>query len=445
MAAIRCQNVSKAFPLGGRAPGQILKQHLLGSKTSFDDTFWALRDVSFEVEKGEAVAIVGRNGSGKSTLLQVLTGVYPPTDGRVEVDGKISALLELGSGFDPEYTGRENIYVNGAVLGLTRAQINDRIDEIVGFADIGGFIDEPVRVYSSGMFVRLAFSVAVHTDPDILIVDEALSVGDARFAAKCMRRIKTLRESGVTLLFVSHDVGSVRALCDRAIWLSEGRVRQAGTVFDVTAKYSEYLFGDEPEDAQEPFDAVGSSASESPNGADEPPMPPPSVEAVATSERSADAELSESGILNHWGSQIGIVGGFQLLGSKRNDRVFEYGESLRAEIQLVIPEGLETEDLSIAFSIKDLRGTDLLVCASALHAPRLLKGVSGRAKVYFEFDNLLVDGKYYVALAVEDRSGPSIHYYEYIEGIYYFASLTHEHRFGIFNVPFSVGLERVDG
>lgn len=439
MAIISCKNLSKAFPLGGRAPGQILKQHLFNVPSTYSDTFWALKDVSFEVEKGEALAIVGRNGSGKSTLLQVLTGVYPPTSGELSVSGKISALLELGSGFDPEYTGRQNIFVNGAILGLSETQIRARMEDIIAFADIGEFIDEPVRVYSSGMFVRLAFSVAVHVDPEILIVDEALSVGDARFAAKCMRRIRAMRDDGLTLLFVSHDVGSVRALCDRAIWLSDGVVRKTGPVFDVTAKYMEYLFADEPDDAAAPFDSTPEA-----DAADGGVAPVASDDAAPVTPVEADEPevegIAESGVFNHWGSRVGCVAGFRMEGRNGLDHVFEYREPVRVVVDLDIPDDIDTGGLSLAFSIKDLRGTDLMVCASALESPGLFGAGRGRVKVAFEFENFLTEGKYYVALAVEDRSQPAIHYYEYIEGIDYFASMSSEARFGVFNVPVSVKL-----
>lgn len=184
---------------------------------------WALRDVSFEVRKGDAVAIIGRNGSGKSTLLEIITGTLQPTSGSARVEGRIAALLELGSGFNPEYTGRENVFLNGLLLGLARAKVELCFDEIAGFADIGDVLDRPVKTYSSGMLVRLAFAVQVALEPDILIVDEALSVGDYFFQQKCFGRLRKMREDGLTLLFVSHDMGTVRDLCNEALYLNKGR------------------------------------------------------------------------------------------------------------------------------------------------------------------------------------------------------------------------------
>jgi lipopolysaccharide transport system ATP-binding protein len=197
----------------------------------------ALADVSFTLERGEALGIIGLNGSGKSTLLQIVAGVLPPTEGTVAVNGRVAALLELGSGFNVELTGRENVRVNAAILGLTPAQIRDRMDDIIAFADIGGFIDEPVKAYSSGMAVRLAFAVQVHTDPDILIVDEALAVGDAAFQAKAMARIEQILGRGTTLLFVGHDLNALRAFCQRAILLESGRVTMQGLPEDVIEQY----------------------------------------------------------------------------------------------------------------------------------------------------------------------------------------------------------------
>jgi lipopolysaccharide transport system ATP-binding protein len=207
--------------------------------------FWALRDVSFEVERGSSLGVMGRNGSGKSTLLQLVTGTLSPTTGSIRVFGRVAALLELGSGFDPEFTGRENVYLNGAVLGLSRPEMDSRFDAIAAFADIGEFLDQPVKTYSSGMLLRLAFAVQVQVEPDILIVDEALAVGDSLFQKRCFERMNRLRESGVTLLFVSHDQEAVRTLTDRAILLRDGRIKAAGPSPDVILEYRRQMHEDE--------------------------------------------------------------------------------------------------------------------------------------------------------------------------------------------------------
>ena len=204
--------------------------------------FWALRDVSFEIPKGQIVGILGKNGAGKSTLLQIICGTLTPTHGDVEVRGRVAALLELGSGFNPEFTGIENVYMNAQLLGMTKEKIDTKIHDILAFADIGDFVNQPVKTYSSGMFARLAFSVVVHVSPDILIVDEALSVGDAWFQHKSMARMRELMENGCTVLFVSHSIDAVRALCDEAIWLDGGTVKMHGDVTEVTNAYMNDVF-----------------------------------------------------------------------------------------------------------------------------------------------------------------------------------------------------------
>lgn len=242
--AIKVENLSKCYQIFN-TPRDRLKQFIaprvqsalgIPEKQYFKE-FWALRDVSFEVRKGESVGILGRNGSGKSTLLQMITGTLAPTAGSVQTNGRVAALLELGSGFNPEFSGRDNVYMNGALLGLSPSEIDNRFDAIASFADIGDFIDQPVKTYSSGMFARLAFSVVVHVDPEVLIVDEALSVGDALFQHKSLAKIRALIEVGCTVLFVSHSIDAVRAFCDRAVWLEQGVIKKIGNATDITNLY----------------------------------------------------------------------------------------------------------------------------------------------------------------------------------------------------------------
>lgn len=248
--AIRVRRLSKCYQIYDR-PEDRLKQSIVPRLQRLMDKpprnyfreFWALKDVSFDVRKGETVGIVGRNGSGKSTLLQIICGTLAPTSGVVETSGRVAALLELGSGFNPEFTGRENVYMNGAVLGLSKEEIDARFDEIAAFADIGQFIEQPVKTYSSGMVVRLAFSVVANLRPEVLVVDEALAVGDAAFQRKCVRRIEDLVETGVVLLFVSHDLETVKKICSKAIYLNGGEVALSGTAKEVCIAYERDLFG----------------------------------------------------------------------------------------------------------------------------------------------------------------------------------------------------------
>jgi lipopolysaccharide transport system ATP-binding protein len=242
--AIRVDGLSKCYHIYDK-PHDRLLQILLRGKRRFYREFWALQELSFQVRKGEAVGIIGRNGSGKSTLLQLICGTLNPTSGSVLTAGRIAALLELGSGFNPEFTGRENVFMNGAVLGLSREEVENRLGDIEAFADIGDFIDQPTKTYSSGMLVRLAFAVQVCVEPDILIVDEALAVGDALFQKRCFERMEQLRSNGTTLLFVSHDQESVRTLTNRAIFLHQGKVRSVGSSAEVLLDYRRFLHEEE--------------------------------------------------------------------------------------------------------------------------------------------------------------------------------------------------------
>jgi len=247
--AIRVQGISKCFQIYD-TPKDRLKQMLMPrlqraigeqGKQYFRE-FWALKDVSFEIEKGETVGIIGRNGSGKSTLLQIICGTLTPTSGSVQTNGRIAALLELGSGFNPEFTGRENVYMNAAVLGLSDDEIDARFDDILAFSDIGDFIEQPVKTYSSGMMVRLAFSVAINVDPEILIVDEALSVGDELFQRKCFSRIEAIRAGGATILFVSHSGSAIVELCDRAVLMETGENLAVGLPKKIVGSYQKLLY-----------------------------------------------------------------------------------------------------------------------------------------------------------------------------------------------------------
>ena len=236
--AIKVENLSKVYKLYN-APIDRMKEALHPLKKNYHKEFYVLNDVSFEVKKGEIVGVIGKNGCGKSTILKIITGVLTPTSGKVTVNGRISALLELGAGFNPEYTGMENIYFQGNLMGFEREEMESKVQAILDFAEIGDFIHQPVKNYSSGMFARLAFAVAINVEPEILIVDEALSVGDMVFQAKCMARMTSLMESGVTVLFVSHDTHSVKTLCQKAVFLNDGKVVDWGDSARVVGKYIE--------------------------------------------------------------------------------------------------------------------------------------------------------------------------------------------------------------
>lgn len=236
MDAINVKDVTKVYKLYNN-PKDRFKEAIHPFHKQYSESFYALSHVSFQVKKGETVGIIGTNGSGKSTILKIITGVIQPTEGIVEVQGNVSALLELGAGFDMDYSGVENIYMNGAVLGFSREEMDVKKDEILAFADIGDFVYQPVKTYSSGMLVRLAFALAINVEPEILIIDEALAVGDAFFQAKCFNKLEEIKAKGTTILFVSHDIVSVKKLCSKAVWLERGNVREIGDANEVCEHY----------------------------------------------------------------------------------------------------------------------------------------------------------------------------------------------------------------
>lgn len=433
-AAIQVSNLSKCYHIYDRPQDRLIQMITLGRDRRYRE-FWALRDVSFEIGKGETVAIIGRNGSGKSTLLQMICGTVNPTHGSVVTHGRVAALLELGSGFNPEFTGRENVYLNASVIGLTREEIDARFGDIAAFAAIGEFIEQPVKTYSSGMYARLAFAIAIHADPDILIVDETLSVGDARFTAKCMRRIKDIQSRGATILFVSHDVTSVRTLCERAIWLDRGTLIENGDVFPITGRYMEYLFRDEDTapDAnvtERPLDQVEQASDESP-ASNEAALGVPAAPAL-------DAKP-----VTHWGSHRGTIRAAGVRDSKgvRKD-VFHWAEEMEVFVEVCVPASIPREHLSVAFSIKDLKGTDLVVSTTYDFGGTRLPADESFT-VSFRLKNQLVFGKYLLVAAVEDRRARDIHYYEYIEGAHYFSCVSEQRFFGIFQPPIQQSVEIV--
>ena len=250
-SVVSVENLGKRYTLGAAPPATTLRDRLAGFVSApwrrfrragaAPEDFWALRNLDFSIRSGEVVGIVGRNGAGKSTLLKILSRITPPTEGSAQLKGRVSSLLEVGTGFHPELTGRENIFLNGAILGMYRSEIRRKFDDIVSFAELAPFIDTPVKRYSSGMFVRLAFSVAAHLEPEVLIIDEVLSVGDLHFRNRCLGRMNDLRDQGRTVLFCSHDMTSIRQLCTRAMMLETGRLVEDGAPADVTRRYEQFF------------------------------------------------------------------------------------------------------------------------------------------------------------------------------------------------------------
>ncbi|MCK4787832.1 MAG: ABC transporter ATP-binding protein, partial [Desulfobacteraceae bacterium] len=316
--------------------------------------FWALKDVSFDIKKGETVGIIGRNGSGKSTLLQMLCGTLNPTCGSIQTRGRIAALLELGSGFNPEFTGRENVYMNAAIIGLSREQTEARFDDIVAFADIGDFMEQPVKTYSSGMYLRLAFAVIAHVDADILVIDEALAVGDAVFTQKCMRYIRAFQESG-TLIFVSHDMGSVLNLCKTCIWLGHGMVQKTGTSKEVAEAYLQHTLQQDYGEAERLIPTASDNkldlAECPPNLLDEPVLPLLDYQAKFNVQENMQHAKG-------WHTETAEIISIRLVGLDAGiEKVFQGGERVRVIIRAKAHQTLEQPILG--FIVRDRLGQDL--------------------------------------------------------------------------------------
>ncbi|MBZ0113774.1 MAG: Wzt carbohydrate-binding domain-containing protein [Thermoanaerobaculia bacterium] len=426
---VRVENVCKQFRR--TAPGfrlrtlksALVDRNLVGG-LSPEESIQAVRNVSFEVAAGEAFGLIGSNGSGKSTLLKLLAGILQPTSGRVLVDGRVAALIELGAGFHPEISGRENIFINGAVLGLSRRQIEERYDDIVAFSGLEDFVEEPVKNYSSGMYVRLGFAVAVHTDPDVLMVDEVLSVGDEAFAHRCLHRIEELLSRGKTLLFVSHSLTLVEDLCDRVLWMDRGQARLLGEPRRVVDAYRESVAEAEGRRHLEAKEAAEEPNSDSDSGAAEesrrwgsgearilrarllarraggsPGSPPPHEEAE-------DPTRGPSAL-------PGTLGGLEPMEERYH---LHSGEDVTFELEVTSPEGLE--DVVVGIGIATPRGVEIWGTNTDLAGWRSER-FEGTTVVRIECPRLrLAAGEYRLDLAVHARDGAP---YDYRQGLFSFS------------------------
>lgn len=348
--------------------------------------FRALRDVSFDVAKGEALGIVGRNGAGKSTLLQIIAGTLLPTRGSVTINGRVSALLELGSGFNLDFTGRENVYLNAAILGLTRDEIERRVDSIINFADIGDFIDQPVKTYSSGMQLRLAFSVQASIDPEILIVDEALAVGDSPFQAKCYQRLRELLDAGTTVIIVTHSNEVIRSFCTTAIWLLEGKMEAYGPAKRVSDAYLKYC-----------MDATGINTGERKVDMDQEVT---ILDLVNTKHISDKTSFSKMADQDRMGTGKIRVEDFILADKEGNTlKTLSHDENFIAIYSLKANEYID-EEIEIGFTVKDLHGNKV-ISANDLESRKKLKMASGgRARIFLETVLPIAAGRYYVTISI---------------------------------------------
>ncbi len=381
---ISVQNVSKCYKRYKR-PADRLKDLLLPGKAHAEE-FWALRDINLDVARGETLGIIGQNGSGKSTLLQIIAGTLTPTTGEVKVKGRVSALLELGSGFNPEFTGRQNVFFNGQILGLSREEIEAKFDRISAFADIGDFLDQPVKTYSSGMVVRLAFAVVANTEPQILIVDEALAVGDAKFQARCMKRIRELKDGGVTILFVSHDCSSVKMLCQRAALMSHGVILNIGTPKDVVNHYIGLLSSEQLSSEAEYLELEKNPENSDPN---------------------SSGYLSKDPIYRH-GNKLAVINSVSItdLNGRSLKEKLETGSSFN--IVVCLQAKTDLADLVIGFSIRNLMGIVIYGTNTNLmniDLPKLAK--EQKLTVNFQMPCLLNKGIYTISIGIHSECGLS--------------------------------------
>jgi lipopolysaccharide transport system ATP-binding protein len=401
--ALRVERVSKQYRIYEH-PGDRLKESLTRGRWKWHREFWALRDATFEVEKGTTTGIIGPNGSGKSTLLQIVTGTLEPTHGSVWYEGRVAALLELGAGFNLEFTGIENVFMSTSLMGFSRKETEALLPRIERFAEIGDFIHQPVKTYSSGMYVRLAFATAVSTDPDILIIDEALSVGDALFQHRCLRRIKQMQEKGTTILFVSHDPSAVRALCSSAILLNEGRIEASGKTIEVLNRYQRLIMDHERayaaqhsfEDSEAAIEATVDSVDADPTlGLRSPDLKP------TYRHGDGSAEILSAEFLNAAGESADLV---------------DTGSPVTVRIRARFNR--EVENPVVGFLLRDRHAVHAYGANTDQKDVRWEKADAGEVvEVTFSFDCWLGTDLYSLSVAVHSVAGKS---YDWLDGVHFF-------------------------
>jgi ABC-type polysaccharide/polyol phosphate transport system ATPase subunit len=441
--ALRVEGVAKQYRIYAH-PSDRLKETLTRGWLKRHREFWALREISFEIERGTTTGIVGPNGSGKSTLLQIITGTLEPTHGDVQIEGRVAALLELGAGFNLEFTGLENIYMNTALLGFSRAQTDARLADIERFAEIGDFLHQPVKTYSSGMYVRLAFAIAVNSDPEILVVDEALSVGDTIFQHRCVRRIKEMQEAGTTILFVSHEPTLVRALCSRAILLNAGRIIADGTPMEVLNRYQRvimareeaYAVGHEEGAAQAYENAAGGNESS------------PGVAANETAAGGATVANSEEVFqrqplqysYRHGNGRAEVVGAELIdVATNRPVELVETGDALAIRLRILFKE--DVDEPVCGFMIRtrhgiNVYGTNTEQRGHALGAARRGEQI----EAVFTFNCWLGQEHYFVSVAAHTPDGEA---FDWLDGVIFFRVSCAVEMEGIANLNAEVTTRRV--
>ncbi|HEX8457238.1 MAG TPA: ABC transporter ATP-binding protein [Pyrinomonadaceae bacterium] len=446
--ALRVEGVAKQYRIYDH-PSDRLKETLTRGWLRRHREFWALREISFEIERGTTVGIVGPNGSGKSTLLQIITGTLAPTHGDVQVEGRVAALLELGAGFNLEFTGLENVYMNTALQGFSRAETDARLERIERFAEIGDFLHQPVKTYSSGMYVRLAFAIAVNTDPEILVVDEALSVGDTIFQHRCVRRIKEMQESGTTILFVSHEPTLVRALCTRAILLNAGRVVADGAPVDVLNRYQRVIMAREEAYAGGGTgggaQAVEKNAGENVDdgevaAADARVAAASAVVAVGASSAAAASSRQPLQYSYRHGNRRAEVIGVELVDAATGQAVelVETGDAVTVRLRVLFHEDVEAA--ACGFMIRNRHGIN--VYGTNTEQRREPLGAARRGEIVeaaFTFDCWLGQEHYFVSVAAHTPDGEA---FDWLDGALFFRVSCAVEMEGIANLNARVALAR---
>ncbi|TDL51861.1 ABC transporter ATP-binding protein [Paenibacillus dendritiformis] len=412
--AIIVKNVWKKYRIYQDKPSTLKEKILYKSKGAFQEK-WVLKDISLSIPRGRTVGLIGRNGSGKSTLLKVLTGILHPEKGSTKINGRVSSLLELGAGFHMDFTGRENIYMNASIFGLSRKEINMKLDEIIEFSELGVYIENPVRTYSSGMFMRLAFSIAISVNPDVLLIDEILAVGDSAFQRKCLNRIEQLKFEGKTIVIVSHDNGTIERLCDEVYWIQDSIVRDSGEPRRVIRDYLDFLNAEEEARMQQ-------KDGELVTVSDEPVCDNENIQAVDEKKR--------------WGNQSVQIDEVSILDNALNKAyLYKKGEPMNISFKYKMKQ--KVEKIVFGFGIYKSDGTLAYGTNTLLDKMKLSVDFSGEVKIHISYLNL-VEGEYYIDIACHHEDGTP---YDYITQVTRFQVASIEGDIGMAYLPHSWTIE----
>ena len=434
--AIRIKDVTKLYKLYDK-PTDRLKESLGLSKKQKYKEHYALRNVSVDVKRGECVGIIGTNGAGKSTILKIITGVLNPTAGEVEIDGRISALLELGAGFNMEYTGIENVYLNGTMIGFTREEIDAKMQDILDFADIGDFVHQPVKTYSSGMFVRLAFAVAINIDPEILIVDEALSVGDVFFQLKCFKKFEEFKEQGKTILFVSHDLSSIERYCDKAILLDHGKTVAEGKPIDIINKYKKITTGMTVEEVEKQEKEKKDKASKTKDKKKKSNVSLPDSSDLWKASLDLNPNLDEYGDM---AAKIVDIGVFDDEGNITTTLIKGNTFTLKSKVEF----STDIEDPIFTYTFKTLKGQDITGTNTMFEKVSIGTAKAGETYVAsFTQDMNLQGGEYLLSMSCTSIVGGELVAHDRLYDILNISVVSDKNTVGFYDMNSEVSIEKV--